>query len=570
MSTPTAPPATDAFTAEILRSYLVNTVKEMVITTTRTAYSTCFCHGEDFTCGLFAADGRMIAQDQGVGVHAGGLEGAIRAVMARARGHFEPGDVYLHNDPYDGGTHQADVCCVRPMFAAGQLVGFAANRGHWSDVGGMAPGGWSGVAEDVVQEGLLLPSVCLYRAGELQEDIQQLVLRNVRLSRQCWGDLQAQIASAIAAERRIAALVDRNGIDGLAAAVEAAISYTRRRFLAALEAVPSAEAFGEDVMEDDGRGGGPFPMKVRIVKREDGSVLADFTGTAPQADAPINCTFACTRAAVIGSLIAMLDPDLPLNAGLTELIEVRAPLGCMVNPVYPAPTFGTTADPADRAMETVMRALATLLPDRAVAGSYSTGQNATGGGRDAEGGEFLWYSYQAGGCGAWPGGDGNSAMWHLMANSKNESCEAWEARYPVRYLEYSLRPDSGGPGRWRGGLGTTRRIEVEVPTRLSAISGHHGIGAHGLAGAGEGTPNGFAIERDGVRRSVQDLYGLPSPSKFANLPLHAGDVFVSLQGGGGGYGDPRERDPAALAADVRAGYVSAAAAASLYHQEHDA
>jgi N-methylhydantoinase B len=567
MSTPTMASSTDAFTAEILRSYLVSTVKEMVLTTTRTAYSTCFCHGEDFTCGLFDASGRMIAQDQGVGVHAGGLEGAISAVIARADGRFEPGDVYLHNDPYDGGTHQADVCCVRPMFAEGRLVGFAANRGHWSDVGGMTPGGWSGVAEDVVQEGLLLPSVQLYRAGELQTDIQQLVLRNVRLSRQCWGDLQAQIASSIAAERRIVALVERHGFEGLDAAVDAAISYTRRRFLAALEDMPATAASAEDVMEDDGRGHGPFPIRVTIAKREDGSVLADFTGTSPQADAPINCTFACTRAAVIGSLIAMLDPELPLNAGLTELIEVRAPLGCMVNPTYPAPTFGTTADPADRAMETVMRALAELLPDRAVAGSYSTGQNATGGGRTPETGEFLWYSYQSGGCGAWPGGDGNSAMWHLMANSKNESCEAWEARYPIRYLEYSLREDSGGAGQWRGGLGTERRIEVEVPTRLSAISGHHFIGAHGLAGAGAGAPNGFAVERDGVRSSVQELFGLLSPSKFGNLPLLAGDVFVSLQGGGGGYGDPRDRDPAALADDLRAGYVSPQAAASLYHQE---
>jgi N-methylhydantoinase B/oxoprolinase/acetone carboxylase alpha subunit len=576
VSTPTAAPAAtgadpagpaDAFTSEILRSYLVSTVKEMVLTTTRTAYSTCFCHGEDFTCGLFEASGRMIAQDQGVGVHAGGLEAAVRSVIDRAGGVFEPGDVYLHNDVYDGGTHQADVCCVRPMFAAGTHVGFAVNRGHWSDVGSMSPGGWSGVAQDVVQEGLLLPSVALYRAGVLQEDIRRIVLRNVRLARQCWGDLQAQIASAIAAERRIQALVERQGLAGFDAACEAAISYSRRRFLAAVQALPLRDAVGEDVMEDDGRGGGPFPIRVTIGRREDGTVVADFTGTSPQADAPINCTLACTRAAVIGSLTAMLDPELPLNAGITELIDLRAPLGSMVNPTYPAPCFGTTADPAARAMETVMRALGQLLPDRAVAGSYDTGQNVTGGGRTADGGEFLWYSYQSGGCGAWRGGDGNSGMWHLMANSKNESCEAWEARYPIRYVEYRLVDDSGGAGEWRGGLGTERRIEVEVPTRLSAISGHHGIGAHGIEGAGTGLPNGFFIERGGERRSVQERYGLASPSKFANLPLEAGDVFVSTQGGGGGYGDPRARDRAAVAADVRAGYVSPDRAAELYGWE---
>ena len=320
-------------------------------------------------------------------------------------------------------------------------------------------------------------------------------------------------------------------------------------------------------MEDDGRGGGPFPMQVRIVKRPDGTVLADFTGTSPQANAPINCTFACTRAAVIGSLTAMLDPDLPLNAGVTEMIEVVAPLGSMVNPTYPAPAFGTTADPAARACETVLRALSDLLPDRALAGSYSTGQNATGGGYAPGGDEFLWYSYQSGGCGAFRGGDGNSGMWHLMANSKNESCEAWEARYPIRYRGYRLVDDSAGAGRWRGGLGTERRIEVEVPTRLSAISGHHGIGAHGMEGGRPGLPNGFFIERGGERRTVQERYGLASPSKFANLPLQAGDVFVSVQGGGGGFGDPRERAREDVAADVRAGYVSPERARELYGWE---
>jgi N-methylhydantoinase B len=562
-------PGVDVFTAEIMRSYLVSTVREMVITTTRTAYSTCFCHGEDFTCGIFDADGRMTAQDQGVGVHAGGMDGAVKAVI-RVAGSFAPGDVYLHNDPYDGGTHQGDVCVIRAMFAEDELVGFAANRGHWSDVGGMAPGGWSGTAQDVIQEGLLLPAVCLIRGGVIQDDIKRLVLRNVRLAAQCWGDLQAQIASSIAAERRIQALVERYGLDGLRAAADAAISYTRRRYFAALEELPEGEAVGEDVMEDDGRGGGPFPIKVRVWKEPDGRFVADFTGTSPQIAAPINCTLACTKAAVIGSLTAMLDPELPLNAGLTEMIDVRAERGSLVNPIYPAPTFGTTADPVARTMEVVMRALGTLLPDRAVAGSYSTGQNATGGGGTGTDGEFLWYSYQAGGCGAWHGHDGNTAMWHLMANSKNESCEAWEARYPIRYLEYRIVDDSGGPGQWRGGLGTERRFAVEAPTRLSAIAGHHGIGAHGLNKGGPGLPNGFAVERNGERRSIQDWFDLPSPSKFANLPLEIGDVFVTTQGGGGGYGDPLQRAREALDADVLAGYVSPANARLIYGKEGEA
>jgi N-methylhydantoinase B/oxoprolinase/acetone carboxylase alpha subunit len=216
-------------------------------------------------------------------------------------------------------------------------------------------------------------------------------------------------------------------------------------------------------------------------------------------------------------------------------------------------------------METLLQALHQLCPERVPAGSYSTGQNVTGGGvRPAGGGEFLWYSYQSGGTGAWPGGDGNNGEWHLMANSKNESMEAWEARYPLRFEAYSLVDDSGGAGRWRGGLGTERRILLEADTRLSAIADHHHTGARGRSHGGEGRPNGFALEHDGERRTVQERFGLASPSKFSNLVVPAGDVFVSTQGGGGGVGDPRDRPPEDIAADVRDGYVSPQAARERY------
>jgi N-methylhydantoinase B/oxoprolinase/acetone carboxylase alpha subunit len=556
----------DPFAAEVLRSYLVSTVREMVITTTRTAFSTCFCHGEDFTCGLFDAQGRMIAQDQGVGVHAGGLGGAVASVMQVAGDSLAAGDVFLHNDPYDGATHQADVCVIRPIYVDGTHLGFAANRGHWTDVGSMSPGGWSGAAQDVVQEGLLMPGVRLYRAGELQRDIAQLILRNVRLSEQCWGDIQAQIASAIAAERRIEALVAKDGVEGLDAAIEAAFSYTERRFLAALARLPDGEASGEDVIEDDGRGGGPIPIRVRI-RKQGGTFSADFTGSADHQMAPINCTFACTRAAVIGSLVACIDPEIPLNEALIKRIDVIAPLGSIVNPTYPAPTFGTTADPANRVMETMLLALDELTPDRVPAGSYSTGQNVTGGGLTESGDEFLWYSYQSGGTGAWVGGDGNNGEWHLMANSKNESMEAWELRYPLRFLEYSLVADSGGPGRWRGGLGTRRRLLLEADTRLSGIADHHMIGARGKQGGGVGRPNGFSLERDGKVGSLQDHFGLQSPSKFSNLSAKRGDVFVSTQGGGGGVGDPSERGAEQVMADLLDEYISDEAARTQYGRD---
>ncbi len=543
----------DGFTAEILRGYLIGTVREMVATTTRTAFSTCFAQGEDFTCALFDPVGRMVAQDQGVPVHAGALEEAVRHVISTA-GTVVPGDVFLHNDPYNWGTHQADGLVCRPIFVDGELSGYAANRGHWSDIGGMAPGGWSGDAVEVVQEGLLLPTIRLYRGGELAADVLALLRANVRMSNQLWGDIQAQIASNVVAERRIRSLVDRYGSEGLRSAYTAAMDYSRRRFESALDGIADGTAEAEDVLEDDARGNGPFRIKVRLTKSDTG-VIVDFAGSDAQAKAPINSTKACTKAAVVAAVVAVCDPGLPLTSALTEQIQIRTESGTIVDPEPPAPTFGATADPAARVSQVVLSALAELASARVPAGAYATGQNLTGstGGDDAS---ALWYSYQSGGCGARPDRDGNSAEWHLMGNSKNESMEVWETRYPVEFLGYGLIPDSGGRGRWRGGLGTERQIRVLEPTRISAIADHHRIGAVGRESGESGLPNGFVIERDGERRSVEDFAGLASPSKFANVQLAAGDVLISIQGGGGGFGDPAKRPGELHDEDLRLGYVT--------------
>ena len=544
----------DPFGAEILRSYLVSTVREMVVTTIRTAYSTCFAEGRDFTCALVDVDGRMVAQDQGVPVHAGSLGHAVRHILSQVDEVNEE-DVFIHNDPYNSGTHQADGLICRPIFADGRHLGFAVNRGHWSDIGGMAPGGWAGAATDVIQEALIIPAVRLMRAGVVQDDIRRLILRNVRLPTQLWGDISAQIASNIVAERRVRTLVARNGFEGYNAAVDAALTYSKRRFLAGLDRLPDTTATASGVIEDDATGAGPYAIKIAVEKRKD-EVRVDFTGTDAQVASPVNSTLACTWAAVISALLAVVDPEVPLNHGVLECIKINAPLGSLVNPVFPAPVFGTTADPSDRINETMLEALAKLAADRVPAGSYATGNNVTGGGLDGEGRPFLWYSYQSGGCGARPDKDGNSAEWHLMGNCKNESMEVWEARYPVQFLGYRLVSDSGGAGRWRGGLGTERRIRVLEPTRLSGTADGHRYGPRGAAGGHSGMTNRFLICRDGEERPIEDVFDLPSPSKFANLLLKAGDVFVSRQGGGGGFGDPRERPRDSVREDVEAGYVS--------------
>jgi N-methylhydantoinase B/oxoprolinase/acetone carboxylase alpha subunit len=554
----------DPFSAEIMRNYLISTVKEMVNTTVRTAYSTCFSEGEDFTCGLFDRDGNMIAQAAGINVHAGGLTLPVRHFLEKFD-EIEPGDVIIHNDPYTGATHQADGAIFRPMFYENTLIGFSINRGHWTDIGGMAPGGWAGTARHIVQEALRIPATKLYRAGVLNTEVRDMIEHNIRFSRQWWGDVQAQIASNITAERRLQALVRKYGLDVVLSSFQAAIEYARRRFLTAMEAMPNTSVTASDIyMEDDGFGDGPYRVQVTITKTP-GKIVVDYEGTDPQALSTVNCSQGVARAATYAPLMAVLDPDVPLNQGVIDLIEYRAPRGCLVNPVYPAPCFASTADPADRISEIMQLALSKLLPERVIAGSYATGNNLTAGGYDPERGEdFVWYIFESGGCGARATKDGNSAEWHIMSNCKNESMEVWEQRYPLRFVRYELVEDSGGAGKWRGGLGVTRQLELTLPTVLTANADRHVIPPPGLFGGGDGTVNRFSIVRDGQDRTFKEWFEIPSPSKFSNMPTRLGDVLAVTQGGGGGYGDPLERAPALVAADVLNGYVSSKHARSEY------
>jgi N-methylhydantoinase B/oxoprolinase/acetone carboxylase alpha subunit len=556
LGAPIEPAKLDPFSAEIMRNYLLSTVKEMVTTTVRTAYSTCFSEGEDFTCGLFDREGNMIAQAAGIAAHAGGLTLPVRHFLEKF-GEFEPGDVIIHNDPYTGATHQGDGAIFRPMFYERDLVGFSINRGHWTDIGGMAPGGWSGTARHIVQEALRLPATKLYRAGVLNPEIRDIIEHNVRFSRQWWGDVQAQIASNITAERRLQALIRKNGLEVVLRSFRAAIAYSRGRFLTAMEAMPNTSVTVNDIyMEDDGFGDGPYRVQVTMTKTPE-KIVIDFAGTDNQSMSTVNCSEGVARAAIYAPLLAVLDPGVPLNQGVIDLIEFRAPRGCLVNPVYPAPCFASTADPGDRISEIMQLAISKLLPERVTAGSYATGNNLTGGGSDPKHHEdFVWYIYESGGCGARATKDGNSAEWHLMANCKNESMEVWEQRYPILFHRYELVEDSGGPGKWRGGLGTTRHLELTLPTLITANADRHVMPPTGLFGGGAGAVNRFSIIRDGQDRTFKEWFGIPSSSKFSNMPTRVGDILAVTQGGGGGYGNPLERDPALVVADVLDGYVS--------------
>ena len=552
---PTPDRTLDPLTVEIMRRHLISTVEEMVRTTTRTAYSTCFSEALDFSCALFNARGKVIAQAAGIPIHVGAMGDVLDNVFDLYP-NFESGDVVIHNDPYNGGTHQADVAVVRPMFHQKALVGFAVNRGHWVDIGGMTAGGWGGNASHVIQEALLIPAVKLYRRGELVPEVRDLVLRNVRLPKQAWGDLQAQIASAITAERRVSALCARYGLEAVRMAGERAIEYSRSRFRNRLSRIKDGEYEAHDWMDNDGRTSEPCPIHVRITKAGD-KIAADLTGTSPQVRGPINSTLAATKAGIMTALINIVDPDIPINSGCLDEVTIYAPEATMVNPVYPAPVFAGLADTAARVCETVFKALAEVVPDRVAAGSYATGNNTTGWGFLEGRREFVWYSFGPGGCGARSSADGNSADWDPRASCRNESAEIWENRYPVLVTDFRLQMDSGGPGRWRGGLGHLKALRLLEDTYLSACVDRNVVPPFGLFDGKDGRCNRLTLEIDGDEQGFRERFGFPSPSKFANVRAPKGSTYRIFSGGGGGFGSPLDRPIENVVADVRAGYVSA-------------
>lgn len=545
--------STDPFTQQIIRNYLVATAQEMVDTTVRTAYSPTFAEGHDFSCALFDNAGRMVIQSRGIGVHLGSLVGAMQAICRRYDT-FAPGDIVMTNNPYLA-THQPDCVVCRPMFYQDRQIGFAVNIGHWTDIGGMAPGGCAGTATHVVQEGLIIPICKLYQGGALNEEIRDFILENVRLPEDDWGDLQSQIAATAAAEARLRALMDRYGPDAVLDGMQETIRYSRERFLARMEAIPNGRYTAHDVMEDDGVTDRRYDIVVAIDKRDDGFTV-DFTGTSPQAPTPINATITSTRAAVYAALLALVDPTLHANAGVFELIEVIAPPGSFVSATRPAPVFGCTFEISKRIPETIVKAFAQSLPDRVSAGGFGSGNNMSARFLDpATGRESLWYNFYEGGQGATAQADGNNALYFWAGTALNQPIEVWEHKYPVLVERYALVPGSGGDGASRGGLGTVHEIRLLADHFLSGLGDRHRVSPWGLAGGKDGHPNRWSLRRNGESRELQALFNLPSPSKFYNLPLKAGEVLVIETGGGGGFGDPRERSPAAVERDRRDGYV---------------
>jgi N-methylhydantoinase B len=533
----------DPTTLEIYRALFTSVAEEMGIALRRTAFSPNIKERRDYSCAVFDAEGRVIAQGDHMPVHLGSMPMAVAAALREINP--GPGDVVALNDPFAGGTHLPDVTLVAGVFVEktgrkgeggrshSRLVSrsptplfYVANRAHHADIGGATPGSM-GLATDIYGEGLRIPPIRLVRGGELDDDTMRLLLANVRGNTERRGDFDAQIGSLKTGAVRLLEIVERRGEREAREYAAQLINYSARLMRHTIAAIPDGEYVAEDSLDDDGIDDRPVSIVVRIAIQGE-RARVDFTGSAPQVTGAINAVEAITVSAVSYVFRCLVGGEVPASAGLMEPIDVIAPLGTIVNANPPASVAGGNVETSQRIVDVLFKALAQALPDRIPAASQGTMNNLTMGGFDPRTGqEFSYYETIAGGMGARPSLDGMSGVHTHMTNSLNTPAEALEYAYPLRVREYRLRSNSGGNGQQHGGDGVVREIETLVQTRMSLLADRRKRGPYGLFGGDDGQPGVNTIIREGQAEPI---------NAKSSHEMTAGDRVRIESPGGGGWG----------------------------------
>jgi N-methylhydantoinase B len=542
----------DPIAMEVFSNRLLSITEDMGTTLIRSSFSTNIKERKDCSVALFDATGRLIAQASHIPLHLGSLLGSVQAVLARYDiAQMREGDAFVLNDPYlAGGTHMPDISIVTPIFIGGVVRAFAANVGHHSDVGGPVPGSISGRARSIFEEGLRLPVIRLVRGGELDEDLLALIAHNSRDPDERSLDLKVQVAANARGVRLTQELVGRMGLPAVADAIDDLLTYTARRLRNRIRDMADGEAGFTAYLDDDGLGGDPVPIRATVIVQGE-SLVIDFTGTGPETRGAFNVPDSALRATVYYAVKTLLDPNLLPNSGMFGCIEIRTEPGTLVNPRFPA-AVGARSITCNKIARALFGAFASLLPpERAMASSHDVVPAIIfSGPRRNNDGNFVYLETIGGGMGARCDADGMEAIHVHLTNTSNLPAEALENEYSLLVDEYALVPDSGGAGRHRGGLGIARQIRaMRDGVVFSVRSDGHVLGAPGLAG---GRPGGTArlLRNFGTDRQEE------LSSKTASIELATGETIRIETPGGGGLGDPAERDQAALAADLRGGKLS--------------
>jgi N-methylhydantoinase B len=546
----------DPIELEIFKNIYHSIAEEMGAALRRTAFSPNIKERRDYSCAVFDAGGAVIAMGDHMPVHLGSMPMSVRAAIDQFD--LEPGDVAMLNDPFRGGTHLPDITLVAPVYVRSggrsrrraksrQPDFYVASRAHHSDVGGTYPGSM-GLCREIYQEGLRIPPVKIMRAGKMQSDVLALLLNNVRTPQEREGDLGAQIAACHTGAERLREICERYGLERARTAARELLDYSEEMMLAFLNHVPSGTYRADDFLDNDGistkpvkiavtlrfagrvRGRSSLPAKTgrRLVPAR--AVTVDFTGSDPQVEGSVNAVEAITYSACFYVFRCLLAEDVPATAGLMRPIKVVAPEGTVVNARPPAAVAGGNVETSQRIVDVLLRALAQALPRRIPAAASGTMNNLTIGGIDPRTNEpFAYYETIAGGMGARPSKSGVSGVHTHMTNSLNTPAEALEYAYPLRVRRYLLRPDSGGKGKYCGGDGIIREIEVLTDAEVTLLADRRERGPYGLAGGRDGAlGKATVMRRDG---SSQEL-----PGKF-NVRLRKGERIRVETPGGGGWGE---------------------------------
>ncbi len=547
----------EPFTLELLKNGLQTISDEMAVTVARTARSFVVKEALDFSTALFDERGTLISQGTCLPLHLGSMPSAVEAVRNRYGSDLHPGDIFALNDPYEGGTHLPDIICVQPVFLAQDLVGFSTTLAHQTDIGGRVPGGNASDSTEIYQEGLRIPPLRLFSRGEPNETLFRLLSINVRVPDKVLGDVRSQVAACRTGERRLMDLIRRvGGIAPFRSNTRALLDYTERFTRSELSKLPGGRYEFVDYLDGDGIEPGVIEFRVAITVEGD-HMTVDFTGTSPQVRGAINSVYSFTASAAWACVRSILDRDIPNNAGFFRPIEVIAPKGTIVNPLPPAPVAarGLTGF---RIADTVFGALAKIRPELVPAsGSSSPDAGVSFGGYAKDGKPFVFLEFLVGSWGGGPDRDGMDACTGMIINYSNTPAELLETEQPLRVDRYAFVPDSGGEGRYRGGLAMERHLRVLADEAILQIrSDRRDVPPYGLEGGATGAPSSVSILRaDGEEHEY--------PAKFLTN-VYKGDVLKVRLAGGGGYGDPLSRPPESVLEDVIHEKISAAGAARDY------
>jgi len=561
MSDP-APP--DPITLSVIAAALQQCCDEMDLAFSRAAFSPVIAEANDRSDGIYSAhDGSLIAQGAGgLPVFTGAMQYSTRVLIERIAGGEtaapSPGDVYIVNDPYLGGTHLMDVRFARPYYRSGKLWCWLSNTGHWPDTGGAVPGGFSASATEVEQEGLRLPPVKLFKAGELDQEIWAIVRANIRISDQRIGDVRAQAAALEVGADRLDALLDRYSDAVVSASIDELRRRAAQRMRKAIATLPIGRWRSEAIVDSDGVVNEPLAICLAIDC--DGERLHfDFTGSSAPCAGPMNSVLATTLSSVYLA-VRHVFPEVPLNAGAFEPLQVKRPVGTFLDARYPRPVSGCAAEVSQRIAEAVFAALVQAIPDRVTAAPAGTSGNVALGGHDPlRERDYVMYQISGGGYGGGAGGDGLSNGCSTIGISKAPPVEIMEQAYPVLYRRYALHEGSAGAGRERGGFGLDYELELLRGTaRASFVMDHGRVGPPGALGGRDGGRNRVEVHRDDEVLIPEHL------SKAQDIALAPGDRVRVRTPGGGGYGDPFERESARVLEDVRLERYTTAQAEALF------